>query len=171
MRAGANVKAANRYGVTPLSLACTNGNAAMVELLLEAGADREHHASRRRNGVDDRGAHGALAAGEVAARARRQRRRERRPARPDRADVGRGGRARGGRRAADRGGRRFPHAAGLGIHAAVVRRARRPHRRRARAAEGRRRRQRDRDRSQDAGRGYGGRAAAGGCDAVAAGGR
>ena len=27
VRAGANVKAANRYGVTPLSLACTNGNA------------------------------------------------------------------------------------------------------------------------------------------------
>ena len=39
MRAGANVKAANRYGVTPLSLACTNGNGAMVELLLKAGAD------------------------------------------------------------------------------------------------------------------------------------
>jgi len=27
VHAGANVKAANRYGVTPLSLACTNGNA------------------------------------------------------------------------------------------------------------------------------------------------
>jgi uncharacterized protein len=36
---GANVKAANRYGVTPLSLACINGNAAMIELLLKAGAD------------------------------------------------------------------------------------------------------------------------------------
>ena len=33
------MKAANRYGVTPLSLACTNGNGAMIELLLKAGAD------------------------------------------------------------------------------------------------------------------------------------
>ena len=38
VRAGADVKAANRYGVTPLSLACTNGDAAMIELLLKAGA-------------------------------------------------------------------------------------------------------------------------------------
>jgi uncharacterized protein len=37
--AGADVKAANRYGITPLALACTNGNGAMVELLLKAGAD------------------------------------------------------------------------------------------------------------------------------------
>ena len=39
IRAGANVKAANRYGVTPLSLACANGNAALIEELLKAGAD------------------------------------------------------------------------------------------------------------------------------------
>jgi ankyrin repeat protein len=38
-RARANANAANRYGVTPLSLACTAGNTAMVELLLDAGAD------------------------------------------------------------------------------------------------------------------------------------
>ena len=37
--AGANAKAANRYGVTPIALACTNGSVAIVELLLKAGAD------------------------------------------------------------------------------------------------------------------------------------
>jgi uncharacterized protein len=39
LRAGARVAAANRYGVTPLSLACTNGNGPLVEMLLKAGAD------------------------------------------------------------------------------------------------------------------------------------
>ena len=40
IRAGARVNSANQdYGVTPLSLACTNGSAPMIETLLEAGAD------------------------------------------------------------------------------------------------------------------------------------
>jgi ankyrin repeat protein len=39
LKAGANAKQPNRYGVTPLSLACTNGDGAMVSLLLDAGAD------------------------------------------------------------------------------------------------------------------------------------
>ncbi|PYS43557.1 MAG: hypothetical protein DMG14_00505, partial [Acidobacteria bacterium] len=41
IRAGADVKFADRYGVTPLYLACANGNAGMIKLLLDAGsADR-----------------------------------------------------------------------------------------------------------------------------------
>jgi len=39
IRAGADVKFADRYGVIPLFLACTNGNAAMIKLLLDSGAD------------------------------------------------------------------------------------------------------------------------------------
>ena len=39
IRGGANVQTTNRYGVTPLSLACINGSAPMIELLLKAGAD------------------------------------------------------------------------------------------------------------------------------------
>src|SRR4051794_19223889 len=39
LAAQANAKAENRYGVTPLGLACTNGNAAIVGLLLDAGAN------------------------------------------------------------------------------------------------------------------------------------
>src|SRR5438093_2780340 len=39
IRAGAAVNAANRYGVTPLSLAAGNGNAKLLDALLEAGAN------------------------------------------------------------------------------------------------------------------------------------
>lgn len=42
IRAGANVNATNRYGVPPLSLAATNGNAGMLELLLKAEIGRAH---------------------------------------------------------------------------------------------------------------------------------
>ena len=37
--AGADVSAANRYGVTPLWLACLNGSATAIDLLLKAGAN------------------------------------------------------------------------------------------------------------------------------------
>ena len=39
VEAKASVTVTNRYGVTPLSLACQNGCAPIVELLLERGAD------------------------------------------------------------------------------------------------------------------------------------
>jgi hypothetical protein len=39
IRAGANVKAANRYGIPPITLAATNGSPKVLEALLEAGAD------------------------------------------------------------------------------------------------------------------------------------
>src|SRR5262247_2824996 len=39
LQAGADAKFADRYGVTPLFLACANGNGAMIRLLLDAGAD------------------------------------------------------------------------------------------------------------------------------------
>ena len=39
VHAGADAKAADRYGITPLNLACVNGNARMIRLLLDAGAD------------------------------------------------------------------------------------------------------------------------------------
>lgn len=39
LAAGANARAANRYGVAPLSNACINGNASIAERLLTAGAD------------------------------------------------------------------------------------------------------------------------------------
>lgn len=54
IRAGADVKLADRYGVTPLYLACTNGNAAMIKMLLNAGADA--------NGVDPTGETALMAA-------------------------------------------------------------------------------------------------------------
>ena len=39
LSAGASVRAANRFGVQPLSLAAADGNAALVARLLRAGAD------------------------------------------------------------------------------------------------------------------------------------
>ena len=45
MRAGANVKAANREGATPLSLACVNGDAPMIAAA-RGGRRRQREAVR-----------------------------------------------------------------------------------------------------------------------------
>ena len=61
LRSGARVQAANRYGATPLWLACVNGNAAIVERLLNAGADpNTTNAGRLEHRVDDGCAHGKV---------------------------------------------------------------------------------------------------------------
>jgi len=39
LKAGADAKLANRYGLVPIGLAAANGNAAMIETLVSAGAD------------------------------------------------------------------------------------------------------------------------------------
>ena len=39
IKAGADVKVTNRYGITPIGLAATNGSAAMIRALLDAGVD------------------------------------------------------------------------------------------------------------------------------------
>jgi ankyrin repeat protein len=39
IRSGADLKAVNRYGVAPISIACARGNADLVDQLLQAGAD------------------------------------------------------------------------------------------------------------------------------------
>ena len=39
LRAGANAKVANRYGITAMNLACVNGNPRMMERLIQAGVD------------------------------------------------------------------------------------------------------------------------------------
>ena len=53
VRAGADANAANDLLMTPLSQACTNGNAAFVDLLLKAGANPDTPIGTGRDAVDD----------------------------------------------------------------------------------------------------------------------
>ena len=57
LAAGADAKAANRYGVTPLYLACVNGEPAHDRKAAESRSRSERRHDRRRNRADDRRAH------------------------------------------------------------------------------------------------------------------
>ena len=76
IRAGANVKAANREGVTPLAMASLYGNAAMIDRLLKAGADAKAAGPERRDDAHVRGAERQPAGHQGAGRGRRRRERD-----------------------------------------------------------------------------------------------
>ena len=138
--AGANANAANDHGVTPLALACENGNAAIIAALLSAGARPNDSGGERRNAADDRGAVGCVRGGRHAAGARRRRQRRRTVSPADRVDVGGLARTRSHCPAPDRGGCRRPRAvARQAPHGATQHPLRRPEHREGRHRDGPRR--------------------------------
>jgi hypothetical protein len=99
LRSGANVQAANRYGVAPLVLACANGSDRMVDLLLSQS--RSTRPWRRGDRVDDGLSHRQCAAVKLPDRRRRQGQCSGAGAGRPPPDVGRGGRAQPKRSGAD----------------------------------------------------------------------
>ena len=88
--ARANVKAANRYGVTPLSLACTNGNEAIVDALARGRRrSRTPRSAATRRRLMTAARTGKLGPVQGVARPRGRRQRQG-TARADGPDVGRG---------------------------------------------------------------------------------
>ena len=71
IKAGAKVNAANRYGVTPIALACESGSAAVVEHLLKAGVSPNATGPAGRDGAAYVRAHGQRRSREGPPRARR----------------------------------------------------------------------------------------------------
>ena len=90
MRAGANVKAANRYGIPPITLAATNGSAKALDALLEAGADPNTQTPAGEPVLMTAARTGNADAVQAARRPRRRRQRARAVVRRDRAHVGGG---------------------------------------------------------------------------------
>ena len=142
LAAGADVRATNRYGVTPLSIASQNGNAAHHREIPRRRRRCECVAAGRRDDADDGRSHGQGGRRARAAGPRRRRAREGTAAGADGDHVGGGRRPRRGPGRAHQGGRRFPDSARLRVFAVDVCRSPGTHRRREGAAEGRRRRER-----------------------------
>ena len=114
LRAGANPKAANREGSTPLWLASINGDAAD-----HRGADQSRRRCQReppagKDSSDGGVAHRQCRCDEGAARPRREREREGNPARNHRLDVGRGRRPCACHPASDRARRGYQGPLGSG---------------------------------------------------------
>ena len=87
---GADVKAANRYGVTPLYLAGAQRQRRRSSRLLKAGADANAAGAEGETRADDRRAHRHVDAAKALLAHGAERRRARELARTDGADVGRG---------------------------------------------------------------------------------
>ena len=117
IRAGANVKATNRYGATPLWLASLNGNAATIGMLLEAGADPSAASDEGETALMVAARTGKVDAVNLLLARGADPNVARTVARSDRADVGRGRRARPGHRGARGARRRRRRAVERRIHA------------------------------------------------------
>jgi ankyrin repeat protein len=87
--AGANVRAANREGVTPLAMASLDGNLPIIDRLLKAGADAKARGPSGEDGAHARGAQRPRGRHPAARRRRGGGQRPGGAARYDRADVGR----------------------------------------------------------------------------------
>ena len=84
----AEVNVANRYAITPLTLAAINGSAAGRRSAAEGGSRSEHDRCRRRDGVDAGGANRAPEAVQLLIAKGRKRQRQRNVAGRDGVDVG-----------------------------------------------------------------------------------
>jgi hypothetical protein len=132
----------NRYGISALAQACKNGSAAMVKMLLDAGADIN---------VTLKGGETVLMLASRSGNAEAVQMLLGRHANPnakgttrtDGVDVGRGRRAHGDRSCADGGGRRQERENRVRVYAILLCGARRPPGDGARLSRGRRRCQRD----------------------------
>ena len=124
--AGAKPDGVTRYRIAPLTLAAQNGNAALVERLLDCWRQSRYGVRRRTDGAHDRGAQRQRRCGARAAEARRAGRPGGILPRADGADVRRGRGQHGRRQAAARVRCEAERALQGRLHAAALRRAQQP---------------------------------------------